>query len=654
MKKAIGFSIIACLFATSVWCQAPSLPTPKEGVKEEVLEKPSGGPRELTASDVESFLDGILPLQLEQDDVAGATVAVVKDGKVLFARGYGFADVKQKRPISADETLFRPGSVSKLFTWTAVMQLFEKGMLDLDRDVNEYLDFRIPDAFGKTITLKNLMTHTPGFEEQIKDLFKAEGAPPALGDYLKTHLPRRVFPSGTVPAYSNYGTALAGYIVERVSGRPFNEYVEENIFKPLGMTHSTFRQPLPEPLAGQMSAGYRLGSDEAREFEVVNVPPAGSLSSSASDMARFIIAHLQEGQFGDVRILRPETARLMHSRLFALDDAANAMAYGFYEESKNGRRIIGHAGDTQYFHSDLHLIAEARVGFFISYNSAGKGVVSPRTVVWEAFLDRYFPSTQPAQPTLPTAAQDAAAVSGKYMFSRRSDSSFLKTASLVGQLTVAATEDGSIEVAEFPGPNGRPKRWREVAPMTFLEENGSDKLIFKPDTNGQMQMILPYPFFVGQRARLVENGKVLLPVIIISLLIMLVTVLFWPITWLVRRHYGHTLDLTRKERWLRFLVRIDFILILVFAISIVGLVIYGLEHLWVFSDRGNKYFRLIQLIGIIGAAGTLVVLLNAIQSWTSKRIRIWGKLQSTILLLACLGFLWFALAGNLLRFSANY
>lgn len=654
MNRAVSFSIIVCLLATSVWCQVPTLPTAEEGNKQVTAEKASSGIHELTALDVEAFLDGVMPLQLKQDDVAGATVAVVKDGKVLFARGYGYADVKQKRPVSAEETLFRPGSVSKLFTWTAVMQLFERGMLDLDRDVNEYLDFKIPDAFGKPITLKNIMTHTPGFEEQIKDLFSAEGAPPPLSEYLKSHVPRRIYPPGTVPAYSNYATAVAGYIVERVSGRPFSEYIEENIFKPLGMARSTFVQPLPSNLAGTMSNGYRLGSDDAKEFEVVNVPPAGSLSATATDLARFIIAHLQNGQFGNLHILKPETAQLMHSRLFALDDAANAMAYGFYEESRNGRRIIGHAGDTQYFHSDLHLIPDSGVGFFVSYNSAGRGGISPRTVLWEAFLDRYFPKPPPSEATLGSAAQDAKTVSGKYMLSRRSDTSFLKTASLVGQLTVSAVENGSIEVAEFPATNGRPKRWREVAPMTFLEENGWDKLIFKPDADGRMQMILPYPFFVGQRAGLVENGKVIVPVIVVSLLIMLLTILLWPISWLVRRHYGHKLDLTRKEWWLRLLVRIVFILNLVFAISIVGLVIYGLEHLWVFSDQGNKYFRLIQIIGIVGAAGTLFVLLNTVHSWTSKRKRIWGKLQATVWLLACLGFLWFAFAGNLLRFSANY
>ncbi len=651
--RRLGVLIFLFLLLLSSVCgQVPTVTT-RESIEQPIAGKKPSAVHELTPDDVEAFLDGIVPLQLARDDIAGATIAVVKDGKVLFARGYGYADIKGKKPVSADETLFRPGSVSKLFTWTAVMQLTEQGKLDLDRDVNGYLDFRIPDAFGKPITLKNLLTHTPGFEEQIKDLFSIDSAPPQLGQYLKTHIPRRIFPPGTIPAYSNYGASLAGYIVERVSGRPFNEYINENIFKPLGMTHSTFVQPLPAAFSSQMSSGYKLGSDDPKPFEVVNVPPAGSLSSSAADMARFIIAHLQDGQFGGARILRPETARLMHSRLFALDDAANGMAYGFYEESRNGHRIIGHGGDTQYFHSDLHLVLDAGVGFFVSYNSAGRGQVSPRTILWQAFMDRYFPSPPSSQPTLASAAQDARAVSGKYMLSRRSESSLLRTATLIGELTVSAAEGGMIQVAEMTDPNGKPKRWREVAPMTFLEENGQDKLIFKADQNGRMQMILPFPFFVGQRVGLFENGRILLPAVVISLLVMLLTLLLWPIAWLVRRHYGKRLELTRKEWWLRLGVRMVFLMDLVFAVAIVGLVIYGLEHLWVFSDRGNKYFYLIQAIGVLGAVGTLLVLYNAIRLWTIKR-RIWAKLQGTLLALACLGFLWFVFAGNLLHFSSKY
>jgi CubicO group peptidase (beta-lactamase class C family) len=656
MRKAATFILLGLLVVSSVWGQAPTLPTvpSKERTEQSPLSNIPPGTHELTAQDLEAFLDGIVPLQLQHDDIAGATIAIVKDGKLLFAKGYGYADYEKKRPVSADETLFRPGSVSKLFTWTAVMQLVEQGKLDLDRDVNAYLDYKIPDAYGQPITLKNILSHTAGFDEQVKDIFSAGGASPDLGQYMKTHIPARVYPPGTIPSYSNYGASLAGYIVERVSGRPFNEYIAENILKPLGMTHTTFAQPLPPNLAPLMSNGYELASDKSKPFEIIGPFPAGSLSSTATDMARFMLAHLQDGQLGGARILRPETARLMHSRLSTLDPAANGMCYGFYEESRNGQRIIGHGGDTVSFHSDLHLLPDAGVGFFVSHNSRGRGNPLPRTALWEMFLDRYFPYKSPDMPTLASAKEDAKAVSGSYILSRRSDTSFLRAASLLGEATVTPTADGMITVAEMTGENGKPKRWREVAPMTFLEENGQEKLIFKPDKSGRMQLILPYPFFMYQRVGLWENGKVLLFVVAVSLLIMLLTLLLWPVGWFVRRHYGHKLQLTSIERRLRVAVRLVFALDLLFVLAMSGLVIYGLSHLEVFTDQGSKWFYLVQGIGLLGAIGTLVVLYNAMRSWRSQGRRIWGKLQATLFLLACLGFLWFALAGRLLHFTSIY
>jgi CubicO group peptidase (beta-lactamase class C family) len=655
MKIRSTIMCVLCLFV-AVMGQAPNEPVvpKKDASQPPVPAQAASGAHEMTAADVEAFLDGLVPLQIKQDDIAGVTISVVKDGKLLFAKGYGYADVEKKKPVSAQETLFRPGSISKLFTWTAVMQLFEQGKLDLDRDVNDYLDFKIPDAFGKPITLKHIMTHTPGFEEQIKDLFRTDATKLNLGEYLKTHIPARIYPPGTVPAYSNYATAVAGYIVERVSGKPFDEYVAENILKPLNMTHSTFKQPLPSELAPFMSNGYRLGSDAPQAFEVINPFPAGSLSSSATDMAQFMMAHLADGQLGNVTILKPETARLMHSRLFALDDAANAMCYGFYEESRNGHRIIGHGGDTIYFHSDLHLVLDQQLGFFVSYNSGGRnGGGSGRVNLWNAFLDRYYPYAATAASSA-TAKDDAKAVSGTYILSRRAERSFLKTAALVSQFTVSPVGDGDIETPQLPGANGKPKRWQGIGSMTFLERDGQDKLIFKPDQSGRMQMILSYPFFIGQRASSLQNGKLLLTVLGISLGLMLLTLILWPVAWFVRRHYDRRLELMPIERLLRIVVRIVFVLDLIFIVALFGLTMYGLSHLDIFSDQGNRWFRLIQIVGVLGAIGTVAVLVNAILAWISKRRGIWGKLQATIMLLACLGVLWFAFAGNLLRFSSTY
>ena len=625
----------------------------QEGKTSQPSDKPFAATPPMTAEDVEAFLDGVLPQQLERENIAGATVAVVKDGKVLFSKGYGFADVASKKPVSPEETLFRPGSVSKLFTWTSVMQLYEQGKLDLDADVNQYLDFKIPDAFGAPITLKHIMTHTAGFEEQIKDLFSGDNETPNLGEYLKTHIPARIYPPGTTPAYSNYATALAGYIVERVSGEPFNDYVAEHIFKPLKMNRSTFVQPLPAEMVPNMSTGYRLASDtETVPFEIVTPFPAGSLSSTATDMSQFILAHLNEGTLNGAQILKPETARLMHSRLFALDDAANGMCYGFYEESRNGHRIIGHAGDTIAFHSDLHLIPDTGVGFFVSYNSGGKGEVSGRNILWEAFVDRYYPYTPPSTPALESAKQDAQTVSGNYMISRRSETSFFKTASLVGESTVSPNEDGTITVSGLTDPDGQTKKWQEIAPMTFRDTNGQDVLVFKPDANGNMQLVLPYPFMVFQKVGLWENSKILTPVLIISLLIMLLTLVLTLVAFFVRRHYGQKLELTPTANWLRRGVWVVFALILIFVIALIGLLMYALNDIGFLSNAGA--FIAVQILGIVGAIGTVIVLANAIYAWMDRNRRIWGKLGATVLALACIGFLWFAFAGNLLRITTSY
>jgi CubicO group peptidase (beta-lactamase class C family) len=665
MKKFAALIILCLIFLSIAFGQilpALSLPISDRSQANDIVNKPlpsvitAPNIHELTTADVETFLDGIIPLQLDREDIAGATVAVVKDGKQLFTKGYGYADVQHKQPVTA-ETLFRPGSVSKLFTWTAVMQLVEQGKLELGKDVNEYLDFKIPEAFGQPISLKNILTHTAGFEEQLKDLFIADRRSPNLGNYLKTHIPKRIFAPGTTPAYSNYAAALAGYVVERVSGQPFNDYIHQNIFQPLGMTHSTFAQPLPPELAPLVSNGYVLASDEPKEFETVGAFPAGSLTSSAADMSKFMLAHLQEGRLGAAQILKPETTRLMHSRAFGLDPAANAMAYGFWEESRNGQHIIGHGGDTVYFHSGLELLTDAGVGIFVSYNSVGRGQIYPIQVLWDGFLDRYFPAPPVNLPMLDSTKTDALAVSGNYIISRRSES-LLKSLALLGEATVFANEDDTISVGEMSGlmnnANGKPKRWREVAPMRFRDINGQDSLIFKPDQNGRMQLILPYPIMVGQRVRLWENSRIILPVAGLSLLTMLLTLPLEFVAWLVRKHYGQPLKLATWEGQLRWAVRIVFALNLVFIVTLFGFLLFALKHPELLSDSSNIWIWLIQSIGVLGAIGTVVVFYNTIHAWTSKRYQIWGKLQTTISALACLGFLWLVFAGNLLSFNSNY
>ncbi|HXT48728.1 MAG TPA: serine hydrolase domain-containing protein, partial [Gemmatimonadaceae bacterium] len=229
-------ALLLCALAPMLDAQQPAVkPAAKPAIEasSRTVPQTTAGAPQLTREDLEAFMDGIAPTQLAKGDVAGMVVAVVKDGKVLFAKGYGYSDVARKKPVSVDSTLFRIGSISKTLTWTAVMQLVEEGKIDLNRDVNGYIDFKIPAPFGKPVTMANLMTHTPGFEEVLKELFVTDTANiTPLKSWLPNHLPTQIYEPGTTPAYSNYGATLAGYIVERVSGEPFTDYIARHILMP--------------------------------------------------------------------------------------------------------------------------------------------------------------------------------------------------------------------------------------------------------------------------------------------------------------------------------------------------------------------------------------------------------------------------------------
>ena len=411
-----------------------SAPSPPPAEVPMVTPQPSPAPQ-LTKADFETFLDALIPSQLQNRNIAGAVVSVVKDGQASFQKGYGYADVEEKKPVLPDQTLFRPGSVSKLFTATAVMQLVEQGKLDLDRDVNDYLDFAIPKTYPEPVTLRQLLTHTGGFEETLKNLFVAhESDIKPLRTYLVNEMPARIFLPGKIPSYSNYGFTLAGYIVERVSGEKFERYIENHILKPLGMNNSTFEQPLPPQLGPQMSKGYLSASKKPRDFEWVQAAPAGALTTTAADMTRFMLVFLQDGAVDGVSILKPETVRQMETRQFEFDPMLPGLGITFMEYLIDPVRIIAHGGDTVYFNSDMILVPDAHLGYFLSYNSLGKDVGGGRGEVWRSFVNRYFPSAgQPKVNVDPNMAKsDGRAVGGLYDGTRRGQTTLLRILALVG------------------------------------------------------------------------------------------------------------------------------------------------------------------------------------------------------------------------------
>jgi CubicO group peptidase (beta-lactamase class C family) len=505
----------------------------------------------LTKADADAWLDGFLPYALDSADIAGAVIVVVKDGAILTERGYGYADIAAKKKVDPHSTLFRPGSTSKLFTWTAVMQLVEAGKIDLDRDVNTYLDFKVAPYQGQPITMRQIMTHTSGFEEALNGLFVHADRVPPLQTFVKHWTPARIFPPGTTPAYSNYATVLAGYIVQRISGEPFDAYIEHHIFQPLGMAHSTFDQPLPPTLAAEMSKGYHLASQPPQPFEMVAGAPAGSLTSSGDDMARFMLAHL------DVErelLMKAATAHEMHDTALTVIPPLNRMELGFYEQDLNGHRIIAHGGDTQWFHSYLWLLLDQKVGVFYSQNSAGRGAASLviRETLIGSFVDRYFPASTVTPASFQPRPSDAAAMAGTYQASRRSQSGLRRALNFFGQTSVGATASGGLRVEgfEFTAVNGVPRNFVEISPFVWQELNGHERLAakvaggrvtrFSIDSESPFTVFEPVPWYL--------STAWLRPVVLVSLVVLLGLALSPLVGWAARRTYNAAKRLQGTER----------------------------------------------------------------------------------------------------------
>jgi CubicO group peptidase (beta-lactamase class C family) len=619
-------------------------------------QRPAVGARELTSEDVNAWLDGFIPYALGTGDIAGGVVVVVKDGQVLTQRGFGFADVERRVPVDPERTLFRPGSVSKLFTWTAVMQLVEQGRLNLDADVNQYLDFQIPPREGRPVTLRNIMTHTAGFEESIKGLLATEPhATPPYDELLKQWVPERVFAPGTTPAYSNYATSLAGYIVQRVSGEPFDLYIERHIFRPLEMRSSTFRQPLPPALRPRMAQGYRQGSGDPVGYEYVGPAPAGSLAATGPDMARFMIAHLNQG----APLLRPETARMMHTTAHPGVGPLNRMMLGFYETTINGHRAIAHAGDTIGFHSDLQLFLDDGVGIFVSFNSGGRegAVGGLRAAIVDQFADRYLPGPRDTR-RVPAeqATEHARMMAGTYTSSRGAFSSFMNVLDLFGQLKVGVDEKGRLVAPIMPGLNGQPRRWVEIAPFVWDDLDSHERLAGVVENGRVVRLSIDTlsPFTVFDRTPWHKDSAWLLPAFLFALAILFLTALFWPVRALVRRRFGSTLALEKRDLLSYRLVRgfsWAFVLVLAGWAWLITTMFGDFNNLHPAFDPAIVILQVLSFIVFLG--GLAVIAWDTFLVWRNKRG--WkAKVWSLVLLFAAIIVVWVGFAFNLLSLGTNY
>ena len=571
----------------------------------------------------EAYLDGLLAAQFTDHKLAGVTVSVIYNNQPLLLKGYGHADLASRTPVDPQRHLFRPGSISKLFTWTAVMQLVEQGKLDLNGDISTYVpQFVLQNEFDTPLTLTHLMTHTPGLEDgALGFLFKDEREDLiGLAAALEKHMPQQVAQPGVYAAYSNWGTALAGLIVANVSGVSFEDYIQENIFTPLQMTQATFAEPLDEPLADGMSTGYLEKSLALEElgFEYIkDFGPAGALSASAGAITHFMQAHLNEGRFGDTAILQPETVKQMHSKLHSHDSKVAAMAHGFFERWHKGQRFIGHGGATLAFHSELLLDTSHGFGLFISFNSA-PGAKAKAAVV-DGVLDYFYPSEflpqLPAQP-LEGTAERSAQVMGAYRISRRSHSTLEKVQLLGGDVQVIANPEGGITVP-IPNVGGQ---FIEVEPWVFQQIDGHSRLVFTRNDADEVTTLLfsNVPVMVGERLKWWQQANLHLTIIFLALIA--------AIHALINAIRNRSQSLKGPARWGRLCIALASACFLLFALSFA--ITAGTTELKdLLFNFPSSTLGIKLLFGVLGAAFTAASAVLVVPVWRSEECRGWARVR---------------------------
>ncbi|KAA9376391.1 serine hydrolase [Microbispora cellulosiformans] len=573
------------------------------------------------------FFDAAMADGLAANHVPGAVVSVVGGGKTLFSKGYGLADVENRRPFDPDASLVRIASITKLFTWTAVMQQVQQGRLDLKADVNRYLTaFRIPATYPRPITLQDLMDHTAGFEDRTIGVgSRSKDDVPPLADYLAENMPARVRPPGEVSAYSNYGAALAGHIVSRVSGQPYDEYVRDHILGPLAMRHSTAAEPVPAPLAADLARSYDYegGAYRRKPFVFDNLAPDGSISATANDMAHFMIAHLRDGRFGDQRILDEPTARQMHRRTFAADPRIDGYAHGFKEQTLNGHRVIMHDGGWEGFQSGLLLVPDAGLGLFVSTNSLG-GADALTTII-PAFFDRFLPGKR----AVPDGGASVMPVEGFYKLTRSAESSIEKVVALTSS-TRLRVEGGKLAF--------RGSTWSPLGPGLYQQDGGTQRLALVTGGSGAAYVATDGPAY--QRVPWWDTPPVNVVIVLLFAVTALTAVLGLPVAAVVGR--ARKRPVPRVWRAARVLTGLaaaaGLVFVVLFALVLTGdtSILYGVP-----AD-----VQALLVLPLLVLALTVAAIVTTVRAW--RRAGVLARGHQVVMLAGLLALLWFCRHWNLL------
>ncbi|MDO5082156.1 MAG: serine hydrolase domain-containing protein [Arachnia propionica] len=635
-RRLLGLLMIGFLALLSA-CSSPPTPPPPPV-------EPPAETHELTKTDLDAWLDGTLPDVLTKGKATGAVVTVVKDGQILTNRGYGNEKLgdngQPDTPVNPETTIFRWGSISKVPTAIAVMQLVEQGKLDLDADITTYTDVPIQKHHSDPITLRHLLTHTAGFEESLVHLSPAL-KDASVAEYVHHNPPVSVYRPGTTPGYSNYGITLAGYLVEQASGQPFHEYVKEHVLSPAGMTTASYDQPLPEET---LALAYENDGQPAPFQFLSGVAPAGTLAGSGKDAAAFMLAQLNRSP----QLLTKDGWEQMWAPALTEGTLGNLahsprMGLGYFTGAHNGHRTVSHGGDTSHYHSQFEIYPDNQTGIFISFT----GRLNPENAtlrhdLTEGFADRYLPAdTTTPTPPLEGSAERAQQVAGSYTQSRGVVTTWMSAwSSTLHQEKIQALPNGNLLF--------RDRELVEIAPWIWKDPraDGLFTILTARVVDGKVEAVGEGPAFTLLPAT--PTQQTLVPICIVSLAIFSLALLTWAIgaiKRLVQRRRGH--PITGLPR-LAHLARLG---ALSAAVALPSWLIIPTTALSSgdFGTLGN--IPLLRTLQILQWAGIAAIIPAGIDLVATLRTRAgWRRTTMAALLLAALlATAWWAWTGNTLN-----
>lgn len=603
--------------------------------------------------DIKNFMNNYFNDKMQKYSVPGASVVVVKDNKEVFKMGYGYSNLESKIPVDPDKTMFPAGSASKLFTATAVMQLYEEGKIELDKNVNDYISpYKVINMYDEPVTSRNLLTHSSGLDEgsELNVSTTDENSIKSQEYYFDSHPLKVITEPNTICRYSNIGYNLLGYIVEKVSGTSYEEYVKEKILKPLNMNNSSVRLKSSDK---DIATPYTYNGNNY----VANLLPyqytsgSSGIIATAKDMENFIMANLNDGKFQNNTILSPKTLNLMHDKQFSNSEVLPGMGFGFIRSYRNGQEIIKHEGGLPAgYTTTLLLIPKENLGIYIATNTLGALPFNFE----EDFLNYFYPeSNDNLNEDERNASKDYSKYEGTYRsYDGTSKTNIMKMVAFDDpDMEIKCNKDGTLTLHEFTQAKEKiTTKLVEIENGVFLREDGRGKFAFRFDKDGNVTYAFnDISINSFEKLKFYDQSKFIMSVLIISIITFIINAVLLIVSFIKRKNKKDSQ--VEKPRVIK-VIKLLNIVIEVFNITgVLGAMILTLE-MCLNSDFSLAYMLYFFLTLLI--VSTIMVLFSLallIYSLVKKKGSIGSRIYYSFLNIGNLAFVWILYYFNFLGYK---